>query len=221
MSRKSAVLAAVDVPPPMLDAHAHGKRLLLHRHAAAAKHFHRVVRTVSDRQNERRAGDFPRADGRLHQNGAVFDLFADGFHRFAQAVGADVRLCLPQNFFRRACCRERFQNKAAAHILDAGRELAVGKRPRAPFAELHVRFGRKHARCAKALDVRLPPVHVDAAFEKQRHRPRSCQRQRGKQPRRAASHHNGRTETAGSCARLHSAAASPRTAMSTVAVKCT
>ena len=51
------VLRAVDELLGMLDAHAHGERLLLHMHACVAYEFKRVAGGMAARQHDAACGD--------------------------------------------------------------------------------------------------------------------------------------------------------------------
>ena len=53
-------------------------------------------------------------------------------------------------------------------VVDARRELAVGERPRAALAELHVRLRVERAAAPEALDILVARVDIVAAFEHER-----------------------------------------------------
>ena len=212
MARRRAVLAPVDVALQMLDARADGERLARHRHAEGVEHLKRVPRAVADRQHDVVRVDRPLArrvgKRRAHNPAAVEDQarqlrleadrsavgndrLAQVLHHGAQPVGADVRLREEANLLRRAHLAERLQHLAAARIVNARIQLAVGKRPRAALAELHVALGLQRAAAPKRLDVAARASRL-AALDHQRRKPRLRQPQRREQPRRPQPDHQRR-----------------------------
>ena len=119
------------------------------------------------------------------------DHFTKPLHGVRQAVGADVRPGLPENFVRRAGGDEIVQHLPAAPVMRAGVELAVRERARAALAELDVRFGVQRAGLIECFHIRLPLVHGAPALEQYRLRSRAGERERGEESRRAGPAHNG------------------------------
>ena len=203
MFRCRAVLAAVDHALPVLDARAQGERLLLHVHAAFAEHFKGVPGTVADGENQRvrgnffpavqrDRGDFSILDAQAGKSGLkahlaaqADDLPAQVANHCAQVIGADVGLGLVEDFLRCAHAVEGFQHLAAALILDAGVELAIGKGACAALAKLHVAGGVERSARPEGLHIRRTGIHIPAPFDHQRLQPRLRQAQRGEQARRA------------------------------------
>src|SRR3546814_6916637 len=68
------------------------------------------------------------------------NLLTHVFHHACQTERTDVRLADVEDLFRRAGLDEFVQHFATQElgILDLAVELAIGKRPRTAFAELHV-----------------------------------------------------------------------------------
>ena len=143
---KRAILVLVDLPLRVLDAHAHGKRLRLHRYPGAVQCLKRIAGAVPDGKQD--------AGGRKHRL-AVCALYADGcdaavfgfdagqpcaeadlaavvqdflpqvLHDRDQLVRADVGLCVVQNIRAGSGLGELLQNPADALVLDAGIQLSV------------------------------------------------------------------------------------------------
>ena len=112
-AREGAVLALVDQPLRVLDAHAHRKGLRLHRDPRRVQHLERVARAVTDRKEQlrtrklrlfavlhrahrRKAAVFhPQARqpcAEAHLAAVVQDLFAQILHDRHQNVRPDVGL---------------------------------------------------------------------------------------------------------------------------------
>ena len=211
--REAAVLRGVDKRLRMLHARADRKRLGDHRNAERVQHFKRVPRAVADGENEALAGDFVlragegtgfgRAKRALRDDQARQlrfkprfaaegdDLVADADDGFRQLVRADVGACFPEDLLRCARGDERLEHGAAAGILDAAVELAVGEHARAALAELHVALLVERAARAEGCDVALTRVGLSAAFEQNRAESRARKPQGCKQPGRAAADDDG------------------------------
>lgn len=76
-------------------------------------------------------------------------------------------------------------------IVDARRELAVGERPRAALAELHVRLRVECATAPKALDILVARVDIVAALEHERLAALARERQGGEHACRAEADDDG------------------------------
>ena len=164
-----------------------------------AGNSHRVAAGGRADALQTRAGDAPLFDDqprqlRLEQHRAARgdDRLAQAAHYAAQPVRADVRLRQIEDLLRRAHLAERLQHLAAARVMDAGIELAVRKRPRAPFAELHVAVGAQPAAAPERFHVARALVHRLAALDHYRRQTCPRQLQRREQSRRAQPHHQRR-----------------------------
>ena len=200
-ARKRAILARIDQALRMLDAHAHGKRLRLHRHTGGVQHLKGVACAVPDGKQHLGAFDHrlhavlygpdrgdapvfraersqPRAEA--HLAAVVEDLLAEILHDPHQNVGADVRLCVKQDLRAGACLAELLQHPADALVFRAGVELSVRKRTGAALSELDVALRVERAARPERLHLFLPPLRVQAAFEHDGTKPRHRQHQRGK-----------------------------------------
>ena len=194
----------------MFDARADGKRLGRHGHAQLVQHGEGVAGAVADGEDDvlrLHLHGFASADAGRAAHAAVFDqqagqprlkehfpaqahdLLPDGAHHGGQAVRAHVRARFPQNLLRRAEAGQRFQHFAAVDVLDAGIELAIGKRPGAALAELHVALRIERSAVPEGVDVARALVHAFAALDDQRGKAHACKRQRREQPRRAEADH--------------------------------
>ena len=160
MNACASVLRLIQPFLAVLNARADGKRLSFHGCADGKKHFKRVPRAVSDRQNhtaDRNGFAFPRRVFSFYRRHApvihdkpgktrfkphvapeAFDFKADVLDHAGQAVGADVRLGFIKNFLRRSGLEKLVKNISASYVLNAGIEFSVRKRARAAFAELNI-----------------------------------------------------------------------------------
>ena len=163
----------VDHTLRMLDAHAYGKRFGSHRDTVSVQHGEAVARAVPERhhhvlrvQGVTLAAVLLQYVQRLHLllcallfmrnvNHALVephlatepdDVLAQTFNHLDQFEGTYVRMRCPQYFFGRAEIHKLLHHLATqmARVLDLAVELAVGKRARAAFAELHIALGFEH-----------------------------------------------------------------------------
>ena len=155
----AAVLYAVDLRLQVLDPHADGKRLGGQGNVLVYKALKGVPRAVADRQDHGAGFPFPHPIGGhgtnagetaiLAQKAVQASFKADGttqrenplsyaFDGAEKQVGADVRLIEVKDFLRRAVSDKGLQNIVPVGAFGAGGQLAIGERPRAPFAELDV-----------------------------------------------------------------------------------
>ena len=74
-------------------------------------------------------------------------------------------------------------------VFDLAVELAVGERPRAAFAELHVGLGVEHILAPQAPGVLGALAHFGAALQNDRFEAHLRQQQTGENPARAEAHH--------------------------------
>ena len=118
------------------------------------------------------------------------NLFAHRAHNAGELVRADVGFRAVKNFLRRAVSDKLRQDFALAVIFGAGVEFAVGKRPRAPFAELHVGLVVQTAGQEEIFDRLLPFFHLFAALDHQRTKPRTREHQRRKHTGGSKAHHD-------------------------------
>ena len=80
---------------------------------------------------------------------------------------------------------------AAAHILDTGGELAIGKRARTALTELDVGAFIKRARAPEILYILRAGIHISPALQHEGTIPGACERERCKKARWAEADHNG------------------------------
>ena len=211
LSPRSSVLGKVDIRLPVLNAHTHGKRLLLHGHALGMKMFKGVPGGVTDGQYQPVAGqgvdavsvpDLRPGQPAFFYNKMLQAVFkahfpaqrnhaaADVLHHVNENVGADVGLRVIQNVFRRAVGGKLGEHPAHALVVGAGIQLPVGKGTGSPLAELHIALRVQLTNRAEPVHRRLtaegvlPPLDDDG--------PGACpgQYQRGEHPRRAKTHHH-------------------------------
>ena len=208
---RRAVLRPRDQLLPVLDARADGERLAHHLRAPVAHQLERVPRAVPARQDQPPAAQclplpvllhdharkapvlqrnirHPRP--KAHLTAKRHDLFPQRLHHARQVVRADVRLGLIEYLLRRAVCRHRLQHPRAQRAGDARGQLAVGKRARAAFAELHVAARVKFPAPPEPLHVLPAPLHVVPPLQHDGPQPRPRQIKRRKQPRRPQPHHD-------------------------------
>ena len=190
----------------MLDAHAHGKRLRLHRHALRVQRLKGVAGAVPDGEQHAGGGDDGRfaALRRAHAGDAailghesrdlhaeadlaavVDDRLAQILHDRHQLVRADVRLGVVEDIGARARPGKLLEDPADALVFDAGVQLPVGERPRAALAELHVALRVERPGLPEFQHGRVPRLGVLPALEHERAQPRHAEHQRGEHPRRA------------------------------------
>ena len=194
----------------MLDAKADGERLGLDGDAAVVQHLEHVAGAVAHRQHDMVGCDLLAAFQHHAAHLAVaieqqvghlalkaifaaqaFDGLAQALHHRHQPEGADMRMGLGEDFFRRAGLHEFGQHLAAqmARVLDLAVELAVGERAGAAFAELHVRFRIEHRSPPQAPGVLGALAHHLAALQddgpKARSAPGSARRTTRTAPRRS------------------------------------
>ena len=123
MARVLLILLRVHIALAVLDAHAHGKGLRLHRDARAAQHGEGVARTVADREHRVLRGECIRSVGRRDpqrgepsvpplQSGDLMreahlrtegkQLLPQILQNGVEPVGADVRLGVDEDVLARA-----------------------------------------------------------------------------------------------------------------------
>ena len=210
MPGKFAILGPVDGGLIVLHPHADGKGLADHGHTHLMKHFEGIPGAMAHGQQHvpglhpaqalrglhLRADDRaffrnqlcqPRLEPHLAAQGA--DFFPNVFHHAPEPVGADMGLGRVEDFLRCASLVQGLKHLRAAGILNARGELAVGKRPRAALAELHVADGVQLSRGPEDIHVPAAPVHAASPFDHQRRKAHFRQRQRCEKPRRAQAHH--------------------------------
>ena len=200
MIGRRAVLGAVDHRLAMLDARADGEGLARHGHVQPVEHFEGVPGAVAHGENhvvrEQRAPALGALQHRA-RDAAVLDFKADQLclkadraaqredlpaqiaHHLTQMIGAHVGLGHEENLLRRAHAMEGLQHMAAAGILDARIELAVGERARAALAELDVALRLQRAAGPEGLHVPGALVHGLAALDDHGLQPRLRKPQRG------------------------------------------
>ena len=204
----AAVLGDVDVPLPVLDAHAHGEGLRLHGNAGSVQHFKGIPGAVSDGQhrpvtgNDRPVGDFQSDQTSIlrtqagdlgvepHLAALGDDAFAQILHHGQQHVGALMGLGVVENVLPRSRRHKLFQNPADSGIVDPGVQLAVRKGSRAALAELDVAFRVQLASLEEFFHLGMAGRGVLSPFQHQRLPARQRQNQRGKHASGAESHHH-------------------------------
>jgi hypothetical protein len=120
-----------------------------------------------------------------------FDFVAHGLDHAGQAEGTDVRFADVENLLRRAGTDEFVQDLATVvqRVLDLAIELAVGERPRATFAELHVGLGVEHVLAPQAPGILGPLAYFAPTFEHDRLEAHLCQQQCREDAAGAEAHH--------------------------------
>ena len=201
-----AILRAVDEFLRMLDAHADGECLRLHREALFIEHRIRVTRRVADAEERRVRRDAlltihdecrklstrelhirdlcPKA----HLAAEADDLLADIFHDCPQEIRADMRLVQVADLLRRTRRDERFEHVADMRVIRARRELAVRKRAGTALTELYIRLRRERAALPEAEGIGMARIDILPALQNKRALPRPCKRQCRKHPGRAEAH---------------------------------
>ena len=176
------------------------------------EHFHRITRGMADCQNDRvrfkiygRVPFFLQGNplhravvnqniGELcvkpHFAAESQNLFAHRAHNAGKLVRADVGFGAVKNFFGRAVADKLRQHFALAVVFGAGVEFAVGKRTRAPFAELHIGLGVQTAGQKEIFDRLLPFFNLFAALDDKRTKPRAREHQRRKHAGGSKAHHD-------------------------------
>ena len=91
----------------------------------------------------------------------------------------------------RTCRDERLDDLVHPWIATARRQLPVGERSRTTLAELDIRRGVKLPRPPELRHITRTPIHILPTFEDERCRPRTREKPRGKDPRRAEPHDDG------------------------------
>ena len=203
------VLRPVDEVLRMLDAHAHGERLRLHREPARIEHLIRIARRMADaekccirldallsRDDERgepSARELHIRDLRAeaHLAAKAADLLTQVLYDRAQKIRTDMRLVQVEDLLRRARRNECLEHIAHVRIADARRELAVGERPRATLAELHIRGGRKGAAVPERQNIAMTRIDILTALQDERRLSRARERECREHPRGTKSHDNG------------------------------
>ena len=209
VARKPAILRAIHRRLQMLNARTERKRLRFQTDAPLFQHAERIACAVAHRQNE--AGTVDRFPVFQHDGGETpvlhaqighsrikpdltaegSDLLPDGFHCPGKEIGADVRLCVPQNFPGCSRLSKRSEHKPGARVLCAGVELPVRKCAGAAFPKLHV-YARIAQACAPEPLHRCGTfLHGRTAFQHQGPGPGARQNKRGKQAGRPQPGHNG------------------------------
>ena len=204
------ILRQIDHPLQMLHPQTNGKCFRLHHNLLFPQSSKGIPRTVPDGQYCCVSRKYFAAVNLYACQYAVF--FLDSCHLAAKAylssccnnclphifyhqlqmVCANMWLGLIQNFLRRAKPHKGFQHLATANIFNDAVQLAVGKSPCAPFAELHIGGGIQFSRLPEMLHIRCAPIHILPAFQENRPVSLLCQKQRGKQPRRSCPNHHRR-----------------------------
>ena len=99
-------------------------------------------------------------------------------------------LGIGENILRRTAAHQCLHDKAVAHILRAGVQLAIGKRARAALAELDVALRVQQAGAPETGHVLLALFHGLTPLQQDGPCAAPGQHQRGEQPRRACAHHD-------------------------------
>ncbi len=201
IARVLAETGGVDQRLRMFDAKADGKRLGFDVNAPPVDHLEGIARAVSDRQHQMISCNALAACEYHAAHSAIDDLdvidpafeadFAtqlpDGFAHFFdhadQAKSTDMRVADIEDFLGSAGLDEFVQHFAAqmARILDLAIQLAVGKCPRAAFAELHVGLRVEHALTPQPEGVLCSFANCLAALQDQRSITHLGQQEAGKQ----------------------------------------
>ena len=179
------ILILIDQFLRMLDAHADRKILGFHRDVGFVQHRERIARAVAERQHQLAAGDplisgLDRTDSvgvgknpghrRVEADFAAqpLDFQPDIFDDLPQPVGTDVRVRLIADLRIRPGFNQLVGDLDNPHVLDARRQLAVGKSTRAAFAELHVALRIQRPALPIGFDVLDALIDVRAAFQHDR-----------------------------------------------------
>ena len=118
------------------------------------------------------------------------NLLAQRFHHSTQLIGANMRLRINQNFFRRSCLGKPFQNRFRKRIFRIRSQLAIRKRAGAALAELDVRRRIELSRFLKMLHCGNALIHACSALYQQRTQTRARQIKCREQARRTRAHHH-------------------------------
>ena len=207
-----AVLRGVYVRLSVLDTHAHGKGLGLHRHAKPFEHLKGVPRRVAYGEDKpvainciffSRLRDLNAAEdifirneprelcSKAHLAAEPDDGFPYALHDVYENIRADMGLCVIEYALRRAVAHELFEHPADALVPDAGVQLAVGKGTRSALAELHVALGVESAARAEGLHRFPAAFRVLPALEDDGPQPRLGQHKCGKHSGRAEARDHG------------------------------
>ena len=208
------VLRQIDVFLFMFNSHPDRKRFLRHIKPVLKQHLKRIARRMSERQNQRVRRNFITCAVRPlhHRRCQPPHIFRPGFflqfqinQRFIktvfaakrrnpppdisdhrrQFVRADMRLGEIQNFLRRARRNKCFQHFGREFVFfNSGHQFAIGKSPRAAFAELHVCPFAEFAGFPKTAHRPLPFADRRPALQHNRLGARLCQTQRRHHTRR-------------------------------------
>ena len=201
------VLRAVDECLGMLDAHAHRERLALEEKTLFAHELEHVACGMAARDHEPACGSLgdragravldmhgakrPVAQGNARKTGhepdfptRSDDALAQVSHDSGQLVGADMGFRLPEDLLRGAGGNKRLEHVPDVRALRARGEFAIGKRPRSPFPELHVRARIERTAPVERLDDRHALLNSGAAFHHKRAQTRLGQVERAEQARR-------------------------------------
>ena len=211
VAARRAVLRQIDGALPVLDPHAHGEGLRLHRDAGGVQGAEGVARAVPDGEDGAAGFDARRTVRRLHgqrREHAAFrfeprdavlkphlaaerdHIFADRAHHFHEHIRSDVRLGVVNDVLRRAVRGELLQHPADALVMRVRVELAVGEGPGAALTELYVALGVEGAARAEGLHGLLTCVHVLSALEYDRASARFREQERGEHARRPEADHD-------------------------------
>src|ERR1700733_12401130 len=207
MTRETTEPSMVDQRLWMFDPNADRKCFRLHEHTSVMQHMECIPCTVTDRQHDM-AGtdDFPAfqgdrpdlpsgvdadADDLLSETilaAKGFDFGAYPFNDRDQPEGADVRLGVPQDFFRTARRDKLGKHFPAeiARLLDAAVKLSIGERSGAAFAELCIALRQQHATPPQPPCVACAFTHDAPALEDDRTDPHFRQHQGSEQTARTA-----------------------------------
>ena len=207
-----SVLGAVDLCLPVLDAHAHGEGLALHRDAEAVQHLKAVAGRVADREDqaaagdglglsavgERRAGEGPVLDDQTIQSRLKADLAAEGedflpdaAHHVDEHVGADMGFGVIGDALRRTVGGKFAQDPEHAFIVRAGVELAVREGPGPALTELDVGLGVERSALSERLHGGGALFDGLSALDDEGPRPGLRQQQGREHARRAEADDNG------------------------------
>ena len=130
---------------------------------------------------------------KAHVTTAGDDAAADVCNDAAQHIGADMRLCLPENLLRRARRHERLKDPRDERRVLTRRKLSVGERAGTALAKLHVAARIEHAGPMVQVDIGRALLDGCAALDDDRAQPRFRKFECGEQPGRAHSHYHGAT----------------------------
>ncbi len=182
----------------------HGKGFALQRYTPFGQQFVGVAGAVADRQDQAVAGqllpvvddqrgngtvpydDVAQAAAEADREAALQQMLPDGAHHEPQAVGADMRLGQVADFGRGPEIGQPLQYPGHQRVFGAAGQLAVGKGPGPPLAELDIALRVEQAVPPELLDIQSALFHRLAAFDDRGGQAVFGQAQGGKQAGRAA-----------------------------------